>query len=141
MFGIGQPVLALFLAVTFESGVEPSLYDAIATTSSQNNQHQLRGSAKARDLPTDTKSVQFVVIFQKFNTATKAWENQKTPAPIVVTTTPLADHTASFKTDYCDFTPAQGSKWRIHVSGDYIDSGGKRHDFTPIDSAGFAPRP
>lgn len=145
MFGIGRLFLgtsfALFLAATSESGVDPSLYDAIATTSSQNNQHQIRGSAKAKDLPTDTKSVQFAVTFQKFNAGTMRWEDQKRPVPAVVMTTPLADHTASIKTSYSDFTPGQGSKWRIHVSGYYIDNRGKQHEFTPIDSPGFAPRP
>ncbi len=84
MFGIGRLFLAtffaLFLAVTAEAAVNQTLCDAVARTQSQNNQFRIQGRVKAKDLPADTKSVQFVMTFQKLNTTTMRWEDQKRPA-------------------------------------------------------------
>jgi hypothetical protein len=132
-------LFVLLLAVTSASA-DATLYDAIATSQLQGMQYQIKGSAKAKDLPAGTMTVQFMVTFQKLNTTSMLWEDQNPPAPAGGTTTPHADHTASYESSYTNFSPAQGSQWRIKVEGYYLDNGGQ-HNFVAISSASITPRP
>jgi hypothetical protein len=130
----------LVVAVPSAFADDPTLYDAITSSTLQGTQYQIKGSVAAKNLPADTMTVQFSIEFQKLNTTTMTWQTQNPPAGAGGFTTPRADHTASYETPWTNFSPAQGSQWRIYVTGYYVSNTGQ-HNFAPIASPGITPRP